>query len=74
MPITNEGSLMADRTLASCYASVDHDLSHFAVASLYWYPDLTDLIFGEDNKYQVSVSSTLPFLKWILPYAQSWRY
>ena len=44
-----EGNIVVDGMLASCYASVDHDLGHIAMAPLRWFPDIMEWIFGHDN-------------------------
>ena len=31
MPLTEEGNIVVDGVLASCYASFDHDLAHIAM-------------------------------------------
>ena len=44
-----EGNIVVDGVLASCYASYDHDLSHFTMTLIGWFPYITELIFGNDN-------------------------
>ena len=52
VPLTDEGNIVVDRVLASCYASFDHDLAHFAMTPMKWFPSLMEWIFGEDNGIQ----------------------
>ena len=40
---------MVDGGLASCYASFDHDLAHFAMAPVQWFPEIIEWIFGEND-------------------------
>ena len=40
---------MVDGVLASCYASFDHDLAHIVMEPIQWFPEVIELIFGEDN-------------------------
>ena len=40
---------MVDGVLASCYASFDHDLAHFAVTPIQWFPEIIEWLFGEDS-------------------------
>ena len=49
VPLTDEGNLVVDGVLASCYASFDHDLAHFAMTPMKWFPGLMEWVFGEDN-------------------------
>ena len=49
VPLTKEGNIVIDGVLASCYASFDHDLSHFATAPIQWFPKMIEWIFGDEN-------------------------
>ena len=49
VPLTMEGKIVVDDVLASCYASADHDMSHFAMTPMRWFPEITGLIFGNDK-------------------------
>ena len=40
---------MVDGILASCHASTDHHLAHLGVAPILWFPEIIELIFGEDS-------------------------
>ena len=40
---------MVDGVLASCYASVDHDLAHVGMLLIRWFPTIMDLVFGREN-------------------------
>ena len=44
-----EGNIAVDEVLASCYASFDHTLVHFAMAPIQWFPKIIELLIGEDN-------------------------
>ena len=46
---------MVEGVLASCYSSADHDLLHFVMTPLRWFPEITEWILGEDNGLQVYV-------------------
>ena len=39
MPLTKEGNILIDGVLASCYASVAHDVSHLGVTPKRWFPN-----------------------------------
>ena len=51
VPFTDEGNIVVDAILAFCYASFDHDLSHFAMAPMKWFPEFIEWIFGDNNHY-----------------------
>ena len=40
---------MVDGVLASCYATVDHDIGHISTAPIRWFPGVMKWIFGEKN-------------------------
>ena len=52
VPLTKEGSIIVDGVLASCYPSVNHDLSNFGMTPMKWFPEVVEWIFGEDNGLQ----------------------
>ena len=43
---------MVDGVLASCYPSVNHDLSHIGMTPIRWFPEIIDWIFCDDNGWQ----------------------
>ena len=43
---------MVDGILASCYASVNHDLAHLVMTPLRLFLWIIERIFGEDNGLQ----------------------
>ena len=67
VPLTMEGNIVVDGILASCYASFNHDIAHFAVAPMRRFPGLIQLIFGENNDYPVNVKIAKEIGKWLLP-------
>ena len=48
-PLTMEGNIVVDGVLASCYASYDHDVAHFALQPILWFPGLIDSLFNADK-------------------------
>ena len=44
---------MVDGVLASCYASVDHELAHIGMLSIQWFPEIMQWVFGEDDGYSI---------------------
>ena len=49
VPLTMEGNVVVDGVLASCYPTIDHDLAHLSMAPLRWFPQMTNLMFGQDG-------------------------
>ena len=64
---------MVDHVLASCYPSADHELSHLTMTPIQHFSEMTNLIFGEDYGYQVSVSLAEHIGTWFLPHGQLWN-
>ena len=58
---------MVDGVLASCYPSVDHDLSHIGMTPMRWFPEMTSLIFGEDDGVQAITNIVENIGSWVLP-------
>ena len=70
VPITMEGNILVDGVLASCYPSTDHDMAHFGMTPVRWFPKIIDWIFGEDTGFQVFVDTAEEIGRLILPYGQ----
>ena len=70
MPVTLEGNIMVDGVLASCYASSDHDLAHFAMAPIRWLPEFTEWVFGENNGFPGYVVLAEQLGRWMIPHGQ----
>ena len=47
-----EGNIIVDGVLVSCYSSADHDLAHFTMAPMRWFPKIIQWIFGEESGFQ----------------------
>ena len=41
--MTREGNIVVDGVVASCYASVNHDLVHVGMAPLRWFPETIEI-------------------------------
>ena len=64
---------MVDGILASCYASsVDHNLAHISVAPMLWFPDIIQMILGEDGVTSAFITLNEKLGLWMLPYGQLW--
>ena len=70
VPLTMDGKIMVNGVLASCYPSTNHDVGHFGMAPMRWFPTFTEWIFGDDNGMQAYVSILADIGIWILPYVE----
>ena len=55
VPLTNNGNIVVDGVLASCYANIDHHLAHFTMTPMKWFPEIMEWIFGEDTGFSIFV-------------------
>ena len=67
VPITDEGNIVVGGILASCYASFDHDLAHFVMTPMKWFPELMEFMFGTANGIQGYVSFAKRVGRYIMP-------
>ena len=67
MPITTEGNIMVGGVLASCYASVDHDLSHSQMTAIFWFPKIIEWIFGGENGWHNYAKIADILGRWLVP-------
>ena len=49
VPLTEDGTIMMDGVVASCYASFDHDLAHIAMTPMRWWSEIIEWIVGVNN-------------------------
>ena len=47
--MTNGGKIIVDGILASCYASSGHDVAHFVMAPIHWFPEMMNWTFGKED-------------------------
>ena len=67
VPLTNEGNIMVDGVLASCYASFDHDLAHLVMSPMQWFPTSMEWIFGQDDGIQGFVNIAKMLGRFVTP-------
>ena len=67
MPLTEEGNIVVDGVLASCYPSINHDLAHIGMTPIRWFPEIIQWIFEDDNGLSAFVRSTEDLGIWIMP-------
>ena len=65
-PLTADGNIVVEKVLASCYASFDHDLAHFAMTPMQWFPEIIRWIFGVNKDYPGYVSIAKEVGRWLL--------
>ena len=67
-PLTNEGNIVIDGMLASCYAFSDHDLAHITMTPMLWFPEMIEWIFGMEKVSQGYVSILADLGQLLLPF------
>ena len=67
VPVTMEGNIVADGVLASCYAIVDHDIAQIVMKPIQWYPDVAELVFGDENGVSAYINVVKNIGTWLLP-------
>ena len=65
--MTNQGNIVVDGVLASCYASFDHDLAHIAMTPMKKFPALIEWAFGEDKGMKGYLSLAKIFGRYLVP-------
>ena len=68
VPLIEDGNILVDGVLASCYASFDHGLAHLTMTPMQWYPEIIEWIIGVDSGYSAYVDIAKEFGRWVLPY------
>ena len=53
VPLTEQGKIIVDGVLTSCYADVNHDLAHLTMAPMQRFADVLDWIFGDDTEFPI---------------------
>ena len=67
-PLTNEGNIVIDGMLTSCYAFSDHNLAHITVTPMLWFPEMIEWIFGMEKVSQGYVNILTDLGKLLLPF------
>ena len=66
-----EGNIVVDRILASCYATVNHDVAHIGMTPIQWFPDMVQWIFGNEEGFS-AFAKTIEYLRMsMLPHGQT---
>ena len=63
---------MVDDVLASCYASVDHELAHIGMMPMQWFPKIVQWAFGEDDRYSAFAKIAKELCESGLPHELLW--
>ena len=70
VPLTKDGKIVVDGVLASCYADFDHDLAHFTMTPVQWFPEAISWIFGDDTGFPLFVNMARELGMMMLPHGQ----
>ena len=65
---------MVDGVLASCYASVNHDLAHIVMTPIQWFPEIVEWVFGNDAGVSAFAGTTQYLETPLLPRGQIWQH
>ena len=65
-----EGKIIVDDVLTSCYPSYNHDVAHFGMVPMRWFPELINWMFGADNGFSAYVIIAEGVGVWSLPFEQ----
>jgi len=66
VPLTKEGTLLVDGVHASCYAGFNHDLAHFFVTPMRWFPWLFDAsLYAEGTSPYIT--RIMEIGRWLIP-------
>ena len=63
-----DGNIVVDGLLASCYASIDHDLGNIGMAPVQWFPEIALRIFGVDEISPSRANIAEELQRWLLPF------
>ena len=62
-----EGNIVVDGVLVSCYGIVEHDLLQIVMKPIQWYPNVLELVLGDENGVSVYVNVAKTVGIWLLP-------
>ena len=60
-----EGNIVVDGVLASCYASVSHDLAHIGMTPIRWFPRVLEWFLGQDDISSAYVNTFIVIAGWL---------
>ncbi|CAM1304947.1 SHH (predicted) [Pycnogonum litorale] len=61
VPVTESGTLLVDDVLVSCYATIDHYVSHMVLAPMRWFPKLFE---NEESQFNDGIRTYAKILKY----------
>ena len=70
VPLTKDGQIVVDDVLASCYADSHHDIAHFMMTPMQWFPEGIDWLFGQDTGFAFFVGMARELGIFMLPDGQ----
>ena len=54
--MTEQGNIIVDGIVASCYAFSDHDLAHIGMTPFQLFPEIIGWMFGGDKEFSLYVN------------------
>ena len=61
------GNIVVDDVLASCYAIVEHGIAQIVMKPIQWYPDVIEIVFGDENGVSAYINVAKTIGTWLLP-------
>ena len=61
-----------DGVLASCYASIDHNLGHIGMTPMRWFPGIMEYVFGNSEGTSAFISLAEKVGHLVLPNTVLW--
>ena len=74
VPLTEEGKILVDRVLASCYADFNHHLAHLTMAPMQIFSVVLEWLVGNDTGFPVYVSIARQLGLLMLSDGHFWSY
>ena len=68
--LTEEGRIIVDDILASCYSDCPHNFAHLAMKPMQMISKIMEWLFGNDTEFPVYVNTARDLAKFILPEKQ----
>ena len=65
-----QGKIIVDGVLVSCYADVSHDVAHFTMTPMHWFPEIIEWISGRDNGFSTFIYMTRQLGILAMPHGQ----
>ena len=67
MPLSEEGNILVDEVLTSCYAGYHPTLAHFAIMPMRLFPNIIEWALGDDTGFPVYAHIAFKLGRLLLP-------